>query len=337
MVTFAQSPVAVLGAGAWGTALAGLCARHADRVVLWSHNAAHVSEMEATNVNARHLSGIPLRSNIVPTADLAALKNAGLILAAVPAQALRAVLRLAAPFIPTGVPIIICAKGIERETGHFMTDIGANILPQNPALILSGPSFALDVAQGLPTAVTLAGKDEGLAQEIAARLSGPSFRLYTTGDVRGAEIGGAAKNVLAIACGIAAGHGLGASANAALIARGFAELSRFGRAYGAKPATLMGLSGLGDLVLTCGSRQSRNFSFGLALGQGQTLAQASSASGLVEGAATCAVLLKLSAAKGIEMPIAEAVAGVLAGRAGVEAAIEMLMARPLKPEETDFI
>jgi glycerol-3-phosphate dehydrogenase (NAD(P)+) len=255
MLEGATAKIAVLGSGAWGTALDNLSARAANEVLLWARDAGHVAEMAATGVNARRLPGIPLFSNVLPTANLADIAKAELILAVVPAQAFRVVLAAAAPFIGEGVPIIVCAKGIENITGCFMSDIVGEVLPKNPPVILSGPSFALDVAKGQPTAVTIAARDKSLAAMLAKRLGGPSFRLYYTEDIRGVEIGGAAKNVLAIASGIAAGHGLGASAGAALIARGFAELSRFGRVFGAKPNTLMGLSGLGDLVLTCSSLQ----------------------------------------------------------------------------------
>jgi glycerol-3-phosphate dehydrogenase (NAD(P)+) len=233
--------------------------------------------------------------------------------------------------VAPGKPIVLCSKGIERDTGLFMSEVLAQILPDNPAAVLSGPSFAADVSRGLPTAVTLAAQDEALARDIAAALSAPAFRLYHSSDVIGAEIGGAAKNVLAIACGIAAGRGLGASAGAALVARGFAELSRFGRSYGARPDTLMGLSGLGDLVLTCGSTQSRNFSFGLAIGRGEAPEQALQGK-LAEGAFTAGVLAKLAKARGVDMPIAQSVEAIVAGRIGVDAAVEALLARPSKAE-----
>lgn len=336
MADAATARITVLGSGAWGTALANLSARTATEVLLWARDAAHVAEIAATGVNARRLPKIPLLSNVLPTANLADIFTAELVLAAVPAQAFRAVLEAASPFISADVPIVVCAKGIENATGLFMSDIVGEILPKNPPAILSGPSFALDVAQGQPTAVTIAAADKALAASLAQRLGGPNFRLYYTDDMRGVEIGGAAKNVLAIACGIAAGRGLGASAGAALIARGFAELSRFGRAFGANAATLMGLSGLGDLVLTCSSRQSRNFSFGFALGQGQTIAEVTNGSGLVEGVATCGVLNNLSNKKGVEMPIASAVDAVLAERMSIDEAIETLMARPSKAEQIDF-
>ena len=328
--------IAVLGAGAWGTALANLAARPGAgdevEVTLWSRDPAHVVEMNATGINARYLPGVPILSNVRPIAEPAEVHGSDLILAVIPAQALRPVLELFVPYLVEGVPIVVCAKGIENTTGRFLSEVAAEMLPDNPPAILSGPSFAKEVAQGLPTAVTVAARDGELAAKIAGMLAAPSFRLYSSSDVRGVEIGGAAKNVLAIASGIATGRGLGASAGAALIARGFAELSRFGRAHGAKPSTLAGLSGLGDLVLTCTSAISRNYAFGVTLGQGLPLADAVGRSGLCEGVHTCGVLVDLANAKEIDMPIAAAVDAVLAERITVEEAIALLLARPSKAE-----
>jgi glycerol-3-phosphate dehydrogenase (NAD(P)+) len=328
--------IAVLGAGAWGTALANLAARPGGKdepeVTLWARDPAHVAEMTATGVNARYLPGVPLLSNIRPIADPGEAKGTDLVLAVVPAQALRPVLEIFAPVLASGVPVVICAKGIEHASGRFLSEVAAEILPGNPPAILSGPSFAKEVAEGLPTAVTLAAHDGELAASLAGILAAPSFRLYSSSDVRGVEIGGAAKNVLAIASGIAAGSGLGASAGAALIARGFAELSRFGRAHGALPSTLAGLSGLGDLVLTCTSSMSRNYALGVALGRGVALVDAIARSGLCEGMHTCGVLIDLAHAKEIDMPIAAAVDAVLAERITVEEAIADLLARPSKAE-----
>ncbi len=332
--------ITVLGAGAWGTALANLAARPAaeeeTEVTLWARDGAHVAEMRATGVNARHLPGVPLLSNVNPVSELAEAQGAELVLAVVPAQALREVLEAFAPHVADDVPIVVCAKGIEHATGMFLSQVVAAIMPENPPAILSGPSFAADVAQGLPTAVTLAAGDGDLATRLVGMLAAPSFRLYSSTDIRGVEIGGAAKNVLAIASGIAAGRGLGASAGAALIARGFAELSRFGGAYGAEPSTLMGLSGLGDLVLTCTSVMSRNYALGIALGRGLSPAEAIGQSGLCEGAYTCGILVDLANAKDIEMPIAAAVDEVLAERITVDEAIAALLSRPSKAEFLDI-
>ncbi len=331
--------IAVLGAGAWGTALANLAARGGRElkapaeVTLYARDSAHVAEMAATGVNARRLPGVPLPSNVRPTADLSETAEADVILAAAPAQALRGLLELLAPILKgSGAPVVVCAKGIERGTGRFLSEVVAEVLPNHRPAILSGPSFAQDVARGLPTAVTLAAEDAVVAAALAAQLAGPAFRVYSSTDMRGVEIGGAAKNVLAIANGIAVGRELGASAGAALIARGFAELSRFGRAYGAEPATLMGLSGLGDLVLTCTSPLSRNFSLGAALGRGQTIADAARATGLAEGVFTCGILVDLANRAEVDMPIASAVDAVLAERITIDEAIAELLARPSKPE-----
>lgn len=320
--------IAVLGGGAWGTALANLAARGGADVALWARDPAHAAEMAATGVNARRLPGIPFVPGVTPTSDLAAaLDGAATVLLVAPAQSIRALAERAKPHLAAAVPVVICAKGIERGTGLFMSEVLSEVLPGNPAAILSGPSFAEDVARGLPTAVTIAARG-GAAAELAGTLATPTFRLYHSADIRGVEIGGAAKNVLAIASGIAAGKGFGASAAAALLARGFAELVRFGAAYGAQPATLAGLSGLGDLVLTCGSRQSRNFSLGAALGEGLTLEAARTRVGTAEGAFTCSVLCTLADAAAIDMPIARAVEDVLTGRADVDATIEALLTRP---------
>jgi glycerol-3-phosphate dehydrogenase (NAD(P)+) len=322
--------ITVLGAGAWGTALANSAARAGREVTLWARDPAQVAEMASRRESPR-LPGVMLEPGIRPQADLARAAKADLLLAVVPAQATRDLLEKLRGVAPAGVPVVYCSKGIEQATGLFLHEISEACLPDNPAAILSGPSFAVDVSRGLPTAVTLAAADETLARCIAASLAGPALRLYHATDVIGVEIGGAAKNVLAIACGIAAGRGLGASAGAALVARGFAELSRFGRAFGAKPETLMGLSGLGDLVLTCSSAQSRNFSFGLFLGRGERPTEASHGK-LAEGAYTASVLVAMARSRGIELPIAEAVEAIIAGRITVDEAAGTLLARPSKAE-----
>jgi glycerol-3-phosphate dehydrogenase (NAD(P)+) len=319
--------IAVLGAGAWGTALANAAARQGREVVLWARDAQHVAEIAATRENTRRLAGVKLAEAVAPQADLQTIADADIVLCVVPAQALREMAMQLKGIIRTDAPLVICAKGIERGTNLLLTDVVAQCLPGQPVAILSGPSFADDVARGLPTAVTVAAKDETLARTLASALGTPTLRLYHSTDVLGVEIGGATKNVLAIGCGIAAGRGLGASAGAALIARGFAELSRFASSRGARPETLMGLSGLGDLVLTCSSAQSRNFSFGLALGRGEP-----APAKLAEGALTAPVLLDMAKASGVDMPIARAVAEILSGRLTVDEAIGVLLARPQKAE-----
>jgi glycerol-3-phosphate dehydrogenase (NAD(P)+) len=321
----------VLGGGAWGTALAQTCARAGRDVTLWEFDAANAEHL-AKQRESRFLPGVRLEDKIAVTRDLAESANADAILLVVPAQAMRSVLVSLAPSLKAATPLVACAKGIEHGTHKFMTEIVAEHAPKATPAILSGPSFASDVARGLPTAVTIAAADAQIARALAQAINSGTFRPYHSTDVRGVEIGGAAKNVLAIASGIVTGRGLGASASAALTTRGFAELMRFGKAYDARPETLMGLSGLGDLVLTCSTPQSRNFSFGVALGRGEPVGSAAHGK-LAEGAFTAPVLLEMARAKNVEMPISEAVAAVLAGELSVDAAIESLLTRPLKSEE----
>jgi glycerol-3-phosphate dehydrogenase (NAD(P)+) len=323
--------IVVLGAGAWGTALGNLASASGDRVTLWGRDPARMQAIARERENRPYLPGVRLALGIEPVSDISCIADAHLVLAVVPTQAFREAARAARPFARAGTPWVICAKGIERASKRFLNDVLTDEIPGAIPAILSGPSFAADVARGLPTAVTVAAQDEDIARRIAERLATPSFRLYRSTDIRGAEIGGAAKNVLAIACGIAEGAGLGASAGAALIARGFAELARFGRAFDARPETLMGLSGLGDLVLSCSSEQSRNFSYGLALGRGET-PQTALHGHLVEGAFTASVLIELAHAAGVDMPISECVARVVAGELQIAEAIEALLQRPQKSE-----
>jgi glycerol-3-phosphate dehydrogenase (NAD(P)+) len=323
--------IAVLGAGAWGTALAQTCARAGRTVTLWEHDAANAEQL-ARKRESLYLPGVRIDAGIAVARDLADAVRAEAILLVVPAQAVRAVAKALAPSLVARTPLIVCAKGIERGTYKFMTEVIAECAPAAMPAILSGPSFAADVARGLPTAVTLAAEDGALAAELAQAIGSASFRPYHSADVRGVEIGGAAKNVLAIAAGIVAGRELGASAAAALTTRGFAELVRFGRAYGAKPETLAGLSGLGDLILTCSSPQSRNFSFGVNLGRGRPPAAIHSTTGLAEGVFTAPVLLEMARRHSVDMPISTAVAAVLDGTMSVHKAIESLLTRPLRAE-----
>lgn len=326
-----RDSIAVLGAGAWGTALANVAAQGRERVALWAHDPAHAEALARERENRRHLPGLPLASAVAPTSQLACIRDAAIVLAVVPAQAMRETARAARAHLADGAAFVICAKGIERDKRKFMSEVVASELPKARPAILSGPSFAVDVCKGLPTAVTVAAEDEALAQRICEAASTKTFRLYRSTDMRGVEIGGSAKNVFAIAAGMAFGRRLGASAQAALIARSFAELTRLGRALGAKSETLMGLSGLGDLVLTCGSAQSRNFAFGQALGQGAAVKDASGGK-LTEGAFTARVLVEMAQTAGVEMPIAEAVDAILSSRLSVDAAIDALLMRPLKAE-----
>jgi glycerol-3-phosphate dehydrogenase (NAD(P)+) len=322
----------VIGAGAWGTALANVAARAGRQVVLWDNDSDTLASLR-TRRESPKLPGIPLDSRIVVSTGFEEALGGDAVLLVVPAQAMRSAATALGGTVRAGTPVITCAKGIERGTGKFMTQVIAEGMPGAVPAILSGPSFAADVARGLPTAVTLAARDESVAAALAHALGTPLFRPYHSTDVRGVEIGGAAKNVLAIAAGIVAGRKLGASAGAALITRGFAELMRFGKAFGARPETLTGLSGLGDLILTCSSAQSRNFSLGVALGQGRSPAEATRGGPLAEGAFTAAVLVDMANKAGVDMPISSAVAAVVDGRLGVEEAIEALLSRPVRAED----
>jgi glycerol-3-phosphate dehydrogenase (NAD(P)+) len=318
--------IAVVGAGAWGTALANVIARAGRSVLLAARTGADV--LAKTRESPR-LPAVRLDDRVAVAPMGAELSGCDAILLAVPSQATRAATHAIAPMLRAGTPVIACAKGIERGTRRFMTEVIAESAPAALPAVLSGPSFAAEVARGMPAAVTLATRDEAAAEALARALGSATLRPYHSTDVRGVEIGGAAKNVLAIAAGIVAGRGLGASAAAALVTRGFAELVRFGRAFGARGETLAGLSGLGDLILTCSSAQSRNYSYGVALGRGEK-AQASHA--LAEGIFTAPVLVEMAKDKGIDMPISSAVADILAGRASVDAATETLLTRPFRAE-----
>jgi glycerol-3-phosphate dehydrogenase (NAD(P)+) len=318
--------IAVVGAGAWGVALANVAARAGRSATLVARDDRAAAAVSKSRESAR-LPGVLIDRRVEVTAGLKL--NTEAVLLAVPAQVLREV--AAELQVAPTTPIIACAKGIEQRSLRFMTDVIAETLPRARPAILSGPSFALDVAQGLPTAVTLAAVDPTLAQDLARAIGAPTFRVYHSSDVRGVEIGGAAKNVLAIAAGIVAGKKLGASAAAALVTRGFAELARFGEAFGGRPSTLMGLSGLGDLILTCSSAQSRNYSLGVAIGQGIPPQRARTGK-LAEGVFTASALIELAQREGVEMPISAAVAAVLSGDLTVDAAIEALLMRPFRAE-----
>ena len=323
-----MSNVTVIGAGAWGTALAAAMARTGP-VTIWGRDAAVIGQIARERRNRAYLGAIDLPAGIAATTDPArALKGSDRVLFAVPAQLLRHVVAAMAPHLGPDTLLVSCAKGIERGSGDLMTDILAEAAPANPCAVLSGPSFAVDVARGLPTAVTLAMADEAEALEAARALSRPGLRLYAGSDPKGVEYGGALKNVLAIAAGIVAGRGLGASAQAALTTRGFAEMARLAVALGARPATLSGLSGLGDLILTCGSGQSRNFAYGQALGRGEDTSELK----LAEGAATAGIAARIAVRHGIDAPIIDAVARILDGGLDVGTAIATLLARPIRAE-----
>ena len=319
--------IAVVGAGAWGTALAGVAARAGRNVILCVRGAETAKAIASRRSNPK-LPGFTLNAAIEVTDNLKRAATADAILIATPAQNLRAAVSALAPHLTDGKPLVACAKGIERGTHKFMTEVIAEAAPKARATILSGPGFADDVARGLPTAVTLAAADEELAKDLVRALGSATFRPYHTTDVRGVEIGGAAKNVLAIAAGISSGKNLGASAQAALTTRGFSELARLGRAFGARSETLVGLSGLGDLILTCSTPQSRNFALGQALGRGQ----APPSGKLAEGAFTAPVLVELAVAEGVDMPVSTAVADILRGAVTIDEAVEGLLTRPFKAE-----
>ena len=322
--------LAVIGGGAWGTALAQVAASGGRETLLWAREPEVVEAVNSAHVNPVFLPGQALDPAIRATGDLAELERCDAWLVVTPAQHMRSVLE-AAP--QSGTPMILCSKGIEERSGQLLHDVARAACPHAPIAALSGPSFADEVAAGLPTAVTLAAEDEALGEELRERIARPSFRVYLSDDVVGAEIGGAVKNVLAIACGVVAGKGLGENARAALIARGFAEMTRFGLDCGARRETLAGLSGLGDLVLTCSSTSSRNFSLGKGIGEGRSVAELlADRRTVAEGAHTAPVLARLAGERGLDMPIVGAVDGLLAGRISVDQVLEQLLSRPPRPE-----
>ncbi|MBN9071898.1 MAG: NAD(P)-dependent glycerol-3-phosphate dehydrogenase [Rhizobiales bacterium] len=322
--------IAVLGGGAWGTALAISALRAGNAVRLWARDAETVKALNEGRGNPRYLPGVAIDPGIMATTDLAeAADGAGAILVVTPAQSLRRVLAEAAGKLPGGVPLVLCAKGIEAGSGRRLSEIAEELAPANPVAALSGPSFATDVARGLPTAVVVAARDGALAADLAQHLSSPHFRCYSTDDLIGVELGGALKNVFALAAGAVVGAELGASAQAAMVTRGFVELRRIARDFGARAETLMGLSGLGDMMLTCGSSQSRNFAYGMALGRGDPL----DGLPLAEGVATAAVAVRIAAERGIDAPIMSAVAALLDGAMTIEQAVTALMTRPLRAED----
>lgn len=326
--------VGVIGGGAWGTALAQTLRLAGRDVLIWAREAETVEDINSRHVNRTFLPGVSLDPGVKATARLDDVAGCDAILMVAPAQHVRAISGELARHAREGQALVLCAKGIEQATGKLMGDVAAEAAPQMTQAVLSGPSFAADVARGLPAALTIACRDEDLGQMLAERLGYRQFRLYWSSDIVGVELGGALKNVLAIAAGIVDGRGLGASAHAALVTRGFAEMRRLGDALGARQETMMGLSCLGDLVLTCGSPQSRNMSLGRALGQGETLHSVLGARvSVTEGVYSAEAAVRLAKAHGVEMPIAEAVYAILSGSMSVDAAIASLMSRPFKAED----
>lgn len=321
--------IGVIGGGAWGTALAQVAAQDGAPVMLWAREPDVVESINQRHVNDLFLSSVPLSPSITATDDLDALRGSDAVLVVAPAQHVRGVLA-SADFETT--PLVLCAKGIEAGTRMLVGDVARAIQPHAPIAVLSGPTFAHEVAAGLPTAVTLACEDAALAAALAERLAAPTFRTYASDDVIGAEIGGAVKNVLAIGCGVVEGARLGQNARAALIARGFAEMTRFGLARGARAETMAGLSGLGDLVLTCSSASSRNFSLGVGLGEGRSARELlADRRTVAEGAFTAPVLREAAAEAGVDMPVCDAVCTLLGG-APFGDVIGALLARPLRDE-----
>jgi len=320
----------VIGGGAWGTALAQVAASGGEETLLWALEPEVVEAVNATHENTVFLPGVPLSEAISATADFGELDSCDALLAVAPAQYMRSVLERAPDW---SRPLVLCSKGIEQKSGRLLHDVAKETCAGAEIAVLSGPSFAHEVAAGRPTAVTLAAHDAGIAGQLRERLSRPTFRIYLSDDVVGAEIGGAVKNVLAIACGVVEGAGLGQSARAAVIARGFAEMTRFGLACGAQRETLAGMSGLGDLVLTCTSTSSRNYSLGFGIGQGRSTAELlADRRTVAEGAFTAPALARLARDKGVDMPIVASVDRLLSGRASIDEVLGELLARPPKAE-----
>jgi glycerol-3-phosphate dehydrogenase (NAD(P)+) len=320
----------VVGGGAWGTALAQVASAGGEETLLWALESDVVQAVNVRHENSPYLPGVALDPAIRATSDLRDLESCDAWLVVTPAQHMRSVLEQAPKF---DKPLVLCAKGIEERSGQLLHTVAREACTHAPMAVLSGPTFAHEVAKGLPTAVTLAAEDVSLAERLRKRLARPAFRIYVSDDVAGAEIGGAVKNVLAIACGVVEGKGLGQNARAALIGRGFAEMTRFGQAFGAKRETLAGLSGLGDLVLTCTSTSSRNYSLGVGLGEGKPAAELlADRCTVAEGAFTAPVLARLAREKGVDMPIVEAVDALIGGGANVEQVLDALLSRPPRAE-----
>ena len=328
-----MTAVSVIGGGAWGTALATVARRAGNHVRLWAREPEVVAAINETHENSSFLKGISLDSEIEATDDLAAAAAADALLLVVPSQFLRGACAELAKSAAPATPILICSKGIELETGNLMTEVVAGELPQNPLAVLSGPTFAKEVANGLPTGVTLACTDQDLAARLGEMIGTPAFRPYFSDDLIGAEIGGAVKNVIAIGCGVVTGRKMGDNARAALITRGLNEMARFGAAKGADPETLMGLSGLGDLTLTCNGEQSRNMSLGMALGRGETLEEVlGRRNSVAEGVANARSVAAAAETLGVDMPIVGAVKAILHDKADIDTVIADLLSRPFRSE-----
>ncbi|UTW55299.1 NAD(P)H-dependent glycerol-3-phosphate dehydrogenase [Kordiimonas sp. SCSIO 12610] len=323
----------VLGGGAWGTALACASVRAGLETFIWAREAEVVASINSDHENSMFLSGTALPEALKATADLGEFQGADIILLVTPAQHLRSMAEALKEHIQDTTRLVICSKGIEISTGKLLSDVLAEIFPENPVAVLSGPTFAVEVARGQPCALTLAGSDEKIISEIASAIATPTFRPYQSHDIIGAQIGGAIKNVLAIATGIVSGLDLGENARAAVITRGLAEMARFGDVFGADQETMMGLSGLGDLILTCSSTQSRNMSLGKAIGEGQTFSSLMSGrKSVAEGAHTVEIVHQIAIDKGIEMPITAAVYKILKEDMDVTVVMNDLLSRPITLE-----
>jgi len=324
-----MSRLCILGSGAWGTALATAFVKQGHDVRMWGRNADTCDEISRLHTNRAYLGDARLPETLRATPDMAdALDSAEIVLFVAPAQSTGEVAAQAAAYLPAGAVLVACAKGIDKRSGQTQGEVIAGQLPDHVVGVLSGPSFADDVVRGLPTALTLAMPEQEMAKSLAQDLSGDAIRLYASDDTVGVQIGGSLKNVMAIAVGICRGGGMGASAEAALITRGYAELVRLGVAMGARAETLMGLSGLGDLVLTCSSEMSRNFSYGIAVGRGQDV----SGLKLAEGVHTVSIANEIAARRGIPCPVMQTAGLVLAGKMSAEEARTALMSRPIKAE-----
>lgn len=327
--------IGVIGAGAWGTALAQNAAKAGHEAVLWCRRKEQMFGISSRRENADYLPDVELDRGVRPTADLAEVGRCAAVLLVTPAQHARATLTNFRPHAPAGLPVIVCAKGVEQGSLKTIAEVAAEVLPTAVVGALSGPNFAREIGQGLPAVATLACPDREIGRRLRATIGRAAFRIYLTDDVVGTEVGGAVKNPLAIACGVVEGRRLGRNAHAALLTRGFAEMTRLGLSMGGRIETLMGPCGLGDLVLTCSSQESRNFSLGYSLGQGRKLTQIlAERKGVTEGVTTAPALAALAKRRGVEMPIVEAIDFVLAGHLTVEDAIESLLARPFKEVDT---
>ncbi len=325
--------IGVVGAGAWGTALAQLSATAGCDVTLWAREQEVVASINERDENEMFLAGVPLEPSIRATSDLSDMAGKDFIFMVVPAQFVRTVLTQLKPHISENAAIVLCAKGIEQSTGKLMSDVVTEILPKSPLVVLSGPTFAREVAEGRPSAVTIASKYQRVTEKLSEAIGQPTFRPYASRDVIGAEIGGALKNVFAIACGITTGRNMGDNARAALITRSLSEMVRFGEKYGAERSTMMGLCGLGDLILTCSSPQSRNMSLGIAIGEGQLVADLmKDRKTVAEGYHTSSVLARICREEGLDLPLVMAVNDILHEGKDVNRVITELLNRPFVSE-----